>query len=734
MHCGMLCRTVAPMLPLVLSSTLYVTSSIDGSPIDDARVVATTVSGTTLERRSDRNGIVIVPGAIARVVVSAPDCRPLSLDRAIGAALHVTLSCTPPVIGKVSVATGSSESLHRLPVAASVLDRTAIVDSPALFSDELLRALPGFDRDRSNSAFTNYGQLRVSFGGAGSDRGLVLADGIPAQDGFGGQIDWAAYPVSDVTRVELLRGAGSALYGAGAIGGVMQIETYAPPNPQSPSEALIGLAGGSHAFAHAYVRAGTRVGSRLAASVALESDRLAYDDLPPAYASPIDSPAQARSAMESVRLRYRPNGGEIVDADYRGAYDYHQEGRPNYDFARHLSQEHLRLRIPRPHSLVDINGYVRNTGITNRADLFPQKPGTLRYTQDVPTSERGASIAWTVDRAASTFQARADLRSVYGDSLQFGANGAFQSGGSGNQQLAGIALQQTLRFSRTEIVAGARADEVGFSNGSIAGAGGNIAAPPRIDRAISPRLAGRLDLGSHLALRASIGTGFRAPFLNELVRGYQIGSVVYEPNPSLVPERSASRSAGLDYLGRARHISLDYTQTLVGDAIMFRTIDPTHQLRSNVARTQTDGLTLAYEQNVGACARLTGSVTDQFARVTGGDAAIVGKRLQYVPAIDATLGAEDTIGAVRAGISIAYIGQTFADDLNTQPLGTAIVAGVHAIVPLAQGIRLVAGVQNITGARYLSSIDRYAMPAVASIGLEIPLSAKQPAGRSDRCR
>lgn len=734
MHYGRLCRTLAFMLPIVLSSTLYVTSSIDGSPIDDARVVATTASGATLERLSDRNGIVVIPGAVARVVVSAPGCRSLSLDRGIGVALHVTLSCTPPVIGRVSVATGSSESLHRLPVAASVLDRTAIAGSPALFSDELLRALPGFDRDRSNSAFTNYGQLRVSFGGAGTDRGLVLADGIPAQDGFGGQIDWAAYPVSDITRVELLRGAGSALYGAGAIGGVMQIETYGPPNPQSPSEALAGLAGGTHAFARAYVRAGTRIGPRVAASLALESDGLSYDDLPPAYASPIDRPAQARASMASVRLRYRPNGGAIVDAGYRGAYDYQQEGRPHYDFARHLAQEHLRLRIPRPHSLVDVNGYVRNAAVTNRADVFPQKPGTLRYTQEVPTSERGASIAWTVEHAASTFEARADLRSVYGDSLQFGSNGAFQSGGSGNQQLAGIALQQTLRSARAEFVAGARADEVGFSNGSTAGAGGTLAAPPRIDRAISPRLAARYDLGPRLALRASIGTGFRAPFLNELVRGYQIGSVLYEPNPSLLPERSTSRSAGLDYLETARHVSLDYTQTLVGDAIVFRTIDPTHQLRSNIARTQTDGLTLVYEQNVGACARLTGSLTDQYARVTGGDPAIVGKRLQYVPAIEATLGADDTIGAVRAGLSIAYIGQTFADDLNAQPLGTAIVAGAHAVAPLPGGMRLVAGVQNITGARYLSSIDRYAMPAVATLGLEIPLSAKQPDHRPGRCR
>ena len=60
----------------------------------------------------------------------------------------------------------------------------------------------------SNSAFTNYGQLRASFSGAGNDRGLVLVDGIPAQDGFGGQIDWQAYPPNDIQFAELLRGAG----------------------------------------------------------------------------------------------------------------------------------------------------------------------------------------------------------------------------------------------------------------------------------------------------------------------------------------------------------------------------------------------------------------------------------------------------------------------------------------------------------------------------------------------
>ena len=80
-----------------------------------------------------------------------------------------------PIIGTVRVVTGSQQSMHNLPVPASVLDQQAIVSLPAVTGDQVLRYLPGFDRNRSNSMFTNYGQLRVSFAGLGNDRGLVLA-------------------------------------------------------------------------------------------------------------------------------------------------------------------------------------------------------------------------------------------------------------------------------------------------------------------------------------------------------------------------------------------------------------------------------------------------------------------------------------------------------------------------------------------------------------------------------
>lgn len=63
--------------------------------------------------------------------------------------------------------------------------------------------------------------------GAGS-RVLVLVDNLPCLAGDTGEIKWDALPISSTQQVELVKGAGSALYGSGALGGVMNIITKEP--------------------------------------------------------------------------------------------------------------------------------------------------------------------------------------------------------------------------------------------------------------------------------------------------------------------------------------------------------------------------------------------------------------------------------------------------------------------------------------------------------------------------
>jgi outer membrane receptor protein involved in Fe transport len=626
-----------------------------------------------------------------------------------------------PVISTVRVATGSRQTLHALPVAAAALDRAAIASSAALTSDALLRTLPGFDRSRSNSMFTNYGQLRISFAGAGTDRGLMLADAVPAQDGFGGQVDWAAYPSSALQRAELLLGAGSALYGSGAVGGVLDVQTYAPPVGTAYPSGTISFAGGTRGYSQQWTNAGASITPRLGASVSLQQQRLQYWALPPAYSSPIDRISQADASMAQVRLRYAAGPRDTLELGQLGAWDDQFEGRQNYTFSRRLSQSALHYTHAALRSSLQAMLFARSTFVLNAADQFPAKPGVLRYVQSVPVSESGASVMWDTGDLPFLLQIRADARQVRGENDQSGAHGVLQSSGSGSQQFGGVAAQGTWRQGAFEALAGARFDTITSYDQQISGK----AEPNVSTAAVSPRVALRYSLSPQVALRASSGAGFRPPFLNELVRGFFIGNVSYQPNPLLVPERSVTNSAGVDVISARGRLAIDAFDTRVNDAILFRTLDPTHQQRSNIGQTRTDGFTASYTHSLGTCSRLSAWVSDQNARITAGPPNDVGKRLPYVPAQSGSLDYTGQIGRTAVGLSVSYIGQTYADDLNLQPLGSAVIVGTTVRLPLAGGASLDLSAQNLTDARYLSSVDRYGPPSVISLGVSLPIGPSQ---------
>lgn len=651
---------------------------------------------------------------------------------------RIVLARPLAVIGSVAVATGSVKSLHELPLAASLLDREAIALTAGTSPDRLLRALPGNDRTRSNSAFTNYGQLRVSFSGAGNDRGSVFADGIPAQDGFGGQIDWQAYGTDEIERVELLRGAGSALYGSGAIGGALELATFGPRVGRDVSAGgRLTLGAGANSDQHTGIQFRTPVGSRVGISLSSVSGRLAYRDLPPTIASPIDHAAVSTSATTHVRARFE-DGRSTLEAAAIVASDHQDEGRPNYAFDRSFRQGSLVATRRVGATDVRLSSFARDTTVDNLADVYPTRPGLLRYAQHVPTTENGyaAGIAASIGTTDVSFAL--DGRRVVGTSGQNGPTGALQAMGSGAQTDRGFAAQADLRAKRLEGIVGVRGDLIHYENLALVSVTSATPAPTiartnvggRDEGAISPRAALRYDLGSALAVRVSSGGGFRAPFLNELVRGFNVGQVVMAPNPALVPERSRTDSAGLDLLlgGSRGRLAFDVIETHVNNAIAFATVSPTLMQRRNVDRTQTDGETLSYAQNVGRCARLRASATTQYARVVAGPAASIGKRLAFVPDRSVTLGFDRPgPGPLAYALDASYVGASFADDLERQPLGAVVLASATVRATTTSGVSFSLSGENLTHQRYLSSVDRYGQPLGVALRIGIPLGPTTPA-------
>src|SRR4029434_1721815 len=88
---------------------------------------------------------------------------------------------------------------------------------------------------------TTQGVSLRGVGASGASRALVLADGIPLNDPFGGWIYWGRVPSESISQVEVLRGPSADLYGSSAIGGTISVTTLRPgPNPFASIETSYG--------------------------------------------------------------------------------------------------------------------------------------------------------------------------------------------------------------------------------------------------------------------------------------------------------------------------------------------------------------------------------------------------------------------------------------------------------------------------------------------------------------
>ncbi|MCM8761687.1 MAG: Plug domain-containing protein, partial [Candidatus Omnitrophica bacterium] len=125
-------------------------------------------------------------------------------------------------------------TLYDAPAAVSMVEGDQIERQNPATIDETLRALPGVDVQRPQG-FTST-VSKVSLRGFGTDvrgRTLVLIDGVRFNEIYTGEVYWNAINPKDVERVEVSPGPFSAIYGPGAMGGVINIITKLPDKPET---------------------------------------------------------------------------------------------------------------------------------------------------------------------------------------------------------------------------------------------------------------------------------------------------------------------------------------------------------------------------------------------------------------------------------------------------------------------------------------------------------------------
>ena len=126
----------------------------------------------------------------------------------------------------ISLATGSQQPVSRAPAVATVITAQDIKDMGATDLDQALESVPGFHVSMSHSASNPIYGIR-GIATKYNPQVLMLVNGIPITNVFWGdrgQI-WGGMPLENVARIEIIRGPGSALYGADAFSGVINVIT-----------------------------------------------------------------------------------------------------------------------------------------------------------------------------------------------------------------------------------------------------------------------------------------------------------------------------------------------------------------------------------------------------------------------------------------------------------------------------------------------------------------------------
>ena len=201
----------------------------DGKPLYGVNVI---VRGSFIGTTSDINGKFILsklPLGVYELTFSMvgyiPKTIKVDLSSAQGEVVNVALEPTAIQTSPVVVTASKREqSLLEVPMSVSVIDNSAISYRNITTIDNALRYTPGINVIRSQVNIR--GSTGFSYG-VGS-RVLLMMDGLPFLSGDTEEIIWESVPTGNIERVEVVKGAGSALYGSSALGGVINVITKKP--------------------------------------------------------------------------------------------------------------------------------------------------------------------------------------------------------------------------------------------------------------------------------------------------------------------------------------------------------------------------------------------------------------------------------------------------------------------------------------------------------------------------
>jgi outer membrane receptor protein involved in Fe transport len=723
-----------------------------GAPVSHAQI--TLVAGSDKRRiENPSNGKFLFENVasahgMVRVESAGFVTRELSWTVSPGqaATLDVTLQIAGPAQQVIVSATRTATTLEEATASVNILDATELSSTAALTLDDALRQVAGFTLfRRSGSRTTNPTAQGVSLRGvgpSGASRALVLFDGLPLNDPFGGWVYWDRVPRTTIAAVETMKGGASSLYGSTALGGVVNILG----KPLDAPHLALETSWGSQSTPDLALTANGNLGKWHAAFSGQAQRSNGYVIVDDRNRGAIDTPASSefRSGTLSVERKFRENTRLFALGSVFG--ESRHNGTPFQLNNTRLAQLALGGDWDSPIGTLQLRaaggGEIFNQNFS--AIATDRNSETPTRTQRVPSTPLFLSAQWS--HALGSRQllvAGLEAQDIRGHSAEVGYIAGLPAShldAGGRQRTIAFFGEDIVRLGpRWQLTASARVDRWRNFNGFTASAPlaspSNVTStlfPERTETAFSPRAGLMFRARSNLSFSAAAYRSFRAPTLNELYRAFRVGSVLTLANTALRAERLTGGEAGATYsiwdqrlLVRGTFFWSDISDPVANVTLTVTPALITRQ-RQNLGSTRSRGLELQAEGRLSSHLAISGAYQYVSATVLdfAADPSLIGRDVPQTPRHQFTFQFRGNMSHWTFAVQGRTSGRQFDDDQNLLPLDSYFNLDAYVSRALGHNVELFGAMENVLNQRYQvgrTPIITLGPPILARVGLRLTL-------------
>lgn len=590
-----------------------------------------------------------------------------------------------------------------------------------------------FRRSDSRSAHpTSQGVTLRGLGGNASSRALVVLDGVPQADPFGGWVAFPAYLPERLALVRITRGGGSGYAGPGALAGTIDLTSGSPADVGTLQ---LRAAYGSRDSVDATAVSSAMLGSGF---VTLAGQYARGDGFVPVVEEdrgPADRAAPYEQASLALRSVVDIGGGTELQVNLSGFTDRRDRG---VDFTRVASDgadASIRL-VKRGAWGWSALGYVQTrqfaSGFASVDDARMAASATLDQ-YSVPATGMGGRIEVEPPIGGGvTLRLGGDVRHVSGRTQErytYVAGAPTRRRVAGGESITiGSFVDASYEAAALTLSVGGRVDRWTIAEGSLLErplVGGaaltDLAFADRHGTEATGRVGAAFAAGP-VTLRVATYRGWRLPTLNELYRPFRVGADATAANAALDPERLIGAEMGFDWrLASALTLrATGYWNRLDGaianvtlasgpgtfPGVGFVSAAGVYRQRQNLDAVEARGIELdgRFESgpiSIGA----SYAFVDTRVRASGVAAALDKLRPAQTAAHQASATLAWHRGDLGASLTARYASPQYEDDQNSRELADALTFDAVAALPLTRNLSVEGRAENLADARVEAGIS-----------------------------